>query len=219
MIITIDANHFLVIDGKPVKRDIIAGGGPMNVRRFLVEHFTGGAAGTGAPDVMRKRGVSAHLVIDRDGSIIQCRAFNRTAGHAGGRSGKAWSIWADPKTGELYDGNSCSIGIEIANAGNYAPAIAWAKKNAGAKGVMARHRDGGPLEEWEIFAEPQMESVIAVSAALVSHYKLDDVTGHDCIAKGRKNDPGPVFDIVRVREACGFTGRPRVFARNGKVIS
>lgn len=230
MNITVDPNHFLVIDGKPVTRDIISGGSPMSVRRFLVEHFTGGADGDGdtdgdfvkdadgAADVMRKRGVSAHLVIDRDGRIVQCRAFDRTAGHAGGRNGGATSIWKDPKTGEFYDGNSSSIGIEIANAGSFEPAIAWAKKHAGATTVKARHPNGGPLLEWEVFSERQLESVIAVSVALVKRYNLDDVTGHDCIASWRKDDPGPAFPMQRVREACGFSGLPRVFARDGKII-
>jgi N-acetyl-anhydromuramyl-L-alanine amidase AmpD len=228
--ITVGPDHFLLIDGKPVRRDIIAGGVPMPSPRFLCHHFTGGTDGdgdtngdfvkdtSGAADVMRERKVSAHFVIDRDGSIVQCRPLNLTAGHAGGRTGKFTSIWKDPETGDLFDGNAKSFGIEFANGGNSEAAIAWAKRKMGAATIQARHPNGGPVEEWEVFPEIQIAAGIAVSVALVRHYGLVDVTGHDCIASWRKNDPGPAFPMARVREACGFPGLPRVFDRNGRVI-
>lgn len=90
---TVDDSSLLTLpDGKPVNRDIIPGGTSMPVRRALVLHFTGGATGKSSIKAMRERGVSAHLVIDRDGTVTQCRAFDRTAGHAG------QSRWVDPKT-------------------------------------------------------------------------------------------------------------------------
>jgi N-acetyl-anhydromuramyl-L-alanine amidase AmpD len=93
-------------------RDEIKGGSAMNTRRCLVIHFTAGATGASSIESMRDSGVSAHLVIERDGKIWQCRPFNLTAGHAGE------STWVDPVTGKTYEGlNSCSIGIEVANAG------------------------------------------------------------------------------------------------------
>ena len=52
-------------------------------------------------------GVSAHYVIGRDGTVYQCHPFNKTCGHAGKSEWKGFENL-----------NSCSIGIELANAGD-----------------------------------------------------------------------------------------------------
>jgi N-acetylmuramoyl-L-alanine amidase len=201
---SIDSAHFLAIDGRAVARNIIAGGKPMAIRRAVVLHFTGGASGESSIHAMRERGVSAHLVVDRDGTITQCRAFNSTAGHAG------VSRWVDPKTKREYTGcNDFTIGIEIANAGDDEGAQSWARKH-GATFAMATHRNGGPKRLWELYPAVQIEAVTAICKALVSKYNLDDITGHDCIAPERKLDPGPLFPMQQVREACGFKGLPEV---------
>ena len=217
MTFTADNNGFLALDGTPVRRDIIAGGSAMPTPRAAVLHFTGGADGDGdtngdriqdagsAPDVMRERGLSAHLVVDRDGTVIQCRSFNNTAGHAG------VSRWVDPNTGRKHNGcNGFTIGIEIANAGDDAGAQKWAIKNAGAKVEKAAHRNEHGLKAWEVFTDAQIGAVTAICKALVEKYNLDDITGHDCIAPERKLDPGPLFPMQAVREACGFKGLPAV---------
>ena len=195
-------DHFL----DDAKRDLITGGGPMDVRRALVIHFTGGATGASSVEAMRERGVSAHVVVDRDGSVTQCRAFNRVASHAGA------SRWKDPNTGKRFDGmNSCSIGIEIANAGNDEGALKWARRQPGFASITTKHRNGGPAVEWEKYPEAQLAAVFDIAKLLVATYKLDDVTGHDCIAPERKDDPGPAFPMEELRVACGFTGLPVVY--------
>lgn len=188
-------------------RKTIHGGSPMNVRRFLVQHFTAGASAESSIEFWRTpdaKGACAHVVIDRDGTIFQCRPFNRTCGHAGK------SAWVDPNTGKRYEGlNSCSIGIELANAGDSANSDGTAfsshkfKMPAGA--ILARHKNGGPETYWEVYPEAQLAACEAVSKALVARYKLDDLVGHDDIAPARKNDPGPAFPMTRIRLACGFT--------------
>lgn len=194
-------DHFL----DDAERDLISGGAPMNVRRALVIHFTGGATAASSVEAMRERGLSAHLVVDRDGSVIQCRAFNRVASHAG------VSRWKDPNTGKRFDGmNSCSIGIEIANAGNDEGALKWARKQPGFDSIKAKHRNGGATQEWEKYPEAQLEAVFDIAKLLVATYKLDDITGHDCIAPERKDDPGPAFPMGDLRVACGFKGLPVV---------
>ncbi|HYF36550.1 MAG TPA: N-acetylmuramoyl-L-alanine amidase [Prosthecobacter sp.] len=181
----------------------------MAVRRCIVIHYTEGASGRSSIDWWkqpqnRQIDLGAHLVIDRDGSIIQCRAFNRTMSHAG------VSRWKDPNTGILHkNANGYAIGIELANAGNSASVIKAARKLPGFAGVKtATHRNGGKPAEWEIFPELQVHACIEACKALVVHYHLDDITGHDCIAPERKKDPGPLFPMERLREACGFTGLP-----------
>lgn len=194
-------DHFL----EDVKREMLPGDRPMNIRRVLVIHFTGGATGASSIDAMRDRGLSAHLMVERDGSVTQCRAFNTVALHAGA------SRWVDPNTGKRFDGlNSCSIGIEIANAGNDDGALSWARKQPGFASITAKHRNGGKVQEWEKFPEAQLAAVFEISKLLVARYKLDDVTGHDCIAPERKEDPGPAFPMEDLRVACGFKGLPVV---------
>ncbi|NQX00555.1 N-acetylmuramoyl-L-alanine amidase, partial [bacterium] len=142
----ITADHWL----ESATRQAIPGGAAMPIRRFLVMHFTAGASGQSSIDYWRQlgTGVCAHLVIDRDGSIIQCRAFDRTAGHAGR------SRWADPQTGKIYSGlNACSIGIELANGGDSYPS----KFAGGLAPTTARHKNGGPLVEWETYPMAQLE--------------------------------------------------------------
>lgn len=190
----VDEQHFL----DSVERDILAGGAVMNVRRFLVIHFTSGASGQSSINFWKTpdaKGACAHLVIDRDGTVIQCRAFNRTCGHAGKSKWKG------------FDGlNSCSIGIELANAGDDEKLAArWSKLPP----VKAKHKNGGPVQSWEAYPEAQINACIEVSKALVARYKLDDVIGHDDIAPARKNDPGPAFPMARLREACGFSAEIR----------
>lgn len=174
----------------------LAGGRPMPTRRFLVIHFTAGASAQSSIDWWRKlgTGVCAHLVIDRDGTVYQCRPFNVTAGHAG------ISDWTDPTTGRSFHNlNSCSIGIELANGGDSYPT-----KFSTLPPVTARHKNGGPETEWEQYTPAQLAACSEISKLLVDRYHLDDVVGHDDIAPSRKTDPGPAFPMGDLREHCGF---------------
>jgi N-acetylmuramoyl-L-alanine amidase len=194
-------DHFL--DG--VDQDLLPAIRPMNVRRALVIHFTGGATGASSIESMRDNRLSAHVVVERDGTVTQCVPFNRVASHAG------VSRWRDPNTNVLYQGlNSCSIGIEIANAGNDPAALSWARRQPGFASITARHRKGGAVQEWESYPEAQLAAVFEIAKALVETYRLDDITGHDCIAPERKDDPGPAFPMADLRQACGFDGLPVV---------
>lgn len=202
------ANHILV----GATQQIIAGGDAMPIRRCMVIHYTEGASAQSSVDYWneaqsRRKDLGAHLVIDRDGTVIQCRAFNRTISHAGA------SRWQDPTTGKSYTGlNSISIGIELANAGNNAAVIASARQHkCGVVGTArAVHRNGGNEYEWEVYPNAQLEACFNVAKLLVETYRLDDVTGHDCIAPGRKIDPGPLFPMADLRKHCGFKGLPVV---------
>lgn len=179
------------------KREPIPGGSDMPVRRFLVIHFTAGASGKSSIDFWRTpaaKGASAHIVIDRDGTVYQCRPFNKTCGHAGGKGKSFW---------KGFNGlNSCSIGIELANAGDNA---ALAKKWSKLPLVKAKHKNGGPETEWEAYPQAQLDSCKAVAQILCARYKLDGIVGHDDIAPKRKNDPGPAFPMMELQKVCGFT--------------
>jgi N-acetylmuramoyl-L-alanine amidase len=193
----ITADHWL----DTAKRRPISGGAVMAIRRFLVIHFTAGASAESSIDWWKKlsNGVCAHFIIERDGTIYQCRPCNRTAGHAGA------SQWKDPKSGITYHGlNSCSIGIELANGGDSYP-----EKFSSLEPTTAKHKNGGPVTEWETYPSAQLAACEMLSKVLCDRYKLDDVVGHDDIAPKRKSDPGPAFPMQLLREACGFHGLPK----------
>jgi N-acetylmuramoyl-L-alanine amidase len=195
---TITSDHWL---STAIRRPI-AGGASMPIRRFLVIHFTAGASGESSISYWRElnNGVCAHIVIERDGTIKQCRPFNTTCGHAGR------SRWQH--NGKNYNGlNSCSIGIELANGGDSYPT----KFSNGLPATNLPHKNGGPTKLWETYPLVQRIACEKISKLLVAHYNLDDVVGHDDIAPERKSDPGPAFPMLALRESCGFSGMPKPF--------
>lgn len=189
----------------------IPGGRPMKVRRCVVIHYTSGASAQSSIDYWnepksRAIDLGAHIIIDRDGTVFQCRPFDRTMSHAG------VSRWVDPNTGILYKScNGFSIGIELANAGDSPAVQKIATRLPGYAGEMqARHRNGGKVKTWERYSEHQYAACLDVVRQLVARYNLDDITGHDCIAPERKVDPGPAFPMHELRDACGLKGLPVV---------
>ena len=58
--------------------------------------------------------------------------------------------------------------------------------------------------EGETFESAQYEALAAVVAALAQHYPVAHIAGHEHIAPGRKNDPGPGFDWARLRRELGW---------------
>lgn len=107
--------------------------------------------------------VSAHLLLRRDGSLIQFVPFGRRAWHAGLSS---------------FRGRDCcndySIGIEL-------------------EGV-----DDSP------YSDQQYQHLAPVISALHCAYPALDtrsIVAHCDIAPGRKDDPGPAFDWLRLYDA------------------
>lgn len=187
------------------QRPLSSNGKPMPVRRAVVIHFTSGATAESSINFWKEpaqaaKDIGAHIIIDRDGTIFQCRPFNKTISHAG------VSRWVDPKTGILHTGcNAFTIGIELANAGNDDAVIKIAKKLPGYAGTIeARHRNGGGVQTWEKFPQSQYDACLSVVKSVVERYRLDDITSHDAIAPERKDDVGPAFPMKELRQACGF---------------
>jgi len=167
----------------------------------IVIHFTGAGKAAGSVDWLTRADdvyVSAHVVIDRDGSITQLIPFNFRAFHAG-RS--AWEGRASL--------NNWSIGIELANHGLCAEQpdgrifSAMKSEIPRANCVHAAHKHGGPATWWERFPDAQVEACAELCAALKATYPVRLVLGHDDVAPGRKVDPGPAFDMAALRTRLG----------------
>ena len=165
--------------------------------RFLVLHFTAGRSLESSVESMCTRkpqgNASAHIVLGRDGRIVQLAAFNVVTWHAG------VSQWNG-----LVGLNQYAIGIEMDNAGQLHREgdkfVAWFGKAYPAEEVLlAEHKHGGGVQPWHTFTEAQIERALEISELLVSHYGLEDVLGHEDIARGRKADPGPAFPLESVR--------------------
>ncbi|MFW8636946.1 N-acetylmuramoyl-L-alanine amidase [Cribrihabitans pelagius] len=91
---------------------------------------------------------------------------------------RAWHAGAGEWRGQ-DDINSRSIGIELDNTGSHP------------------------------FSAPQLEALEALLADIMARWDIASagVIGHSCMAPGRKSDPGPRFDWLRL-ERQGLAARP-----------
>ncbi|MBL8394047.1 MAG: N-acetylmuramoyl-L-alanine amidase [Candidatus Accumulibacter sp.] len=188
-------NHKLVGD-QVNHRDTPNRGGVMTPS-YLVLHYTAGRSLESSVESLCTRkpqgNASAHVVLGRDGRIVQLAPFNIVTWHAG------VSQWAG-----LVGLNAHSIGIEMDNAGLLkrvgSQYQAWFGKVYPEEEVLlAVHRNGGPLSPWHSYSEVQIERALELADLLVEHYGLQDVLGHEDIAPGRKSDPGPAFPLAAVK--------------------
>ncbi len=164
--------------------------------RFLVIHYTATGPGTNTATFFSKASakVSAHLVIRRDGTVIQCVPFNVVGWHAGKSS------WIDTSGKKFIGLNNSSIGIEIENWGPLTKTgagwVSWTSQPVDAgKAIEARHKFGVPNGGWETFTEAQLEQAIAVASVICEEYGIKEIVGHDDISPGRKSDPGPAWNM------------------------
>lgn len=193
-------NHRLTLDDDSLLPYVASPHVGVNIApRYLVIHYTGGgsAAGTIAWFQHPSSRVSAHLVIARDGRITQMVPFNREAWHAG------QSRW-----GNLSGLNFHSIGIELDNAGCLVRSGGkWTsplsrRSYPDGEVTVAIHKNDPPgcaASGWHAYSPAQIEATLECGLALVQHYGLADVLGHDDIAPGRKRDPGPDFPMESLR--------------------
>lgn len=166
--------------------------------RFVLLHYTAGRNLESSVESLcckKPQGnASAHLALGRDGSIVQLAPFNVVTWHAG------VSQW-----GGLDGLNHHAIGVEMDNAGQLnlqgEQYVSWFGKSYPASEVMlAEHRFGGGVKPWHCYTEAQITRVLELCELLVAHYGLEDILGHEDVARGRKSDPGPAFPLAAV---CG----------------
>jgi N-acetylmuramoyl-L-alanine amidase len=172
-------------------------------RLFLVIHYTACTTLESAVTWFENPAAqaSAHLVVGRDGEIVQMVNFNRRAWHAG-----------KSKWGELEGLNQYSIGIELVNAGKLRKRadgkwIDWAGNMIPDDEVtLATHKHENGETGWHEYTDVQINTLLEVAIALNSAYRFADVLGHDDISPARKVDPGPLFPINSFRSKV--LGRP-----------
>lgn len=139
---------------------------------------------------------SAHIIVRRDGSLVQLLPLDYKAWHAG-RS----------KWGTLMGLNQHSIGIEIENwgplkksGGNWKPQLSDTIIPDD-EVVEAAHKSGGPAGGWHKFTDKQIASLTELLLVIrASDSDIVDVIGHDDISPGRKLDPGPALPLEQIRE-------------------
>jgi N-acetylmuramoyl-L-alanine amidase len=122
---------------------------------------------------------SAHILIDRDGKVIQQVPFNFLCYHA-------------------REFSKSSIGIELINIGEVR------KKDAGFVDIYGKSVENSKVECnssgicWEKYTAAQVETAFKICELLVKQYKITKIVGHAEIDK-RKSDPGPFFPISRFK--------------------
>lgn len=164
--------------------------------QYLVMHYTAvtKAAGSVSWFLDKNAQASAHLLIDRDGSVTQFAPFDTITWHAGK------SQWNG-----LSGLNQYAIGIELVNGGRLkkidnqfvCPVDQKIVNNNDV--IFARHKNEQETTYWQNYTTQQLEAAIEIAALLVRTYKLKDVIGHEDIAPFRKSDPGPAFPMPSFR--------------------
>ena len=169
----------------------------------IVIHYTAGPSVSSAVNTFKDPSVkaSAHIVIDRDGSITQLIPFNKIGWHAGE------SAWYD-RTGL----NNYSIGIEIVNAGRLEKTgsvwRSWFGKTFEENDVLcAVHRNEDHESWWHTYTEQQIVAVHELCREIMGIYDIKHILGHEEISPGRKSDPGPAFPLDKLRNRLLHSNR------------
>lgn len=198
MIMRVEDHRLVELHGQPVAfRPTPNQSGPITPE-YLIMHYTAGASAESSVSWLCNEDAraSAHLVIGRDGSVVQLVDFDKKAWHAGA------SRW-----GNRRGLNGWSIGIEFDNCGELTRhsngwRTAWGRRVNAVDVVEAPHKHGGSVRGWQSYTTQQLEHATEIAARLVSLYHLKDVLGHDDIAPKRKVDPGPAFPLRSIRSAA-----------------
>lgn len=194
-------------------------GGPLRVPTVIVAHDTAGSLKPFSSVQWFENAAcetSAHVVIERDGTVTQMVPFDVVAFHAGRSSWKG-------KSGV----NSFGIGIEIVNPGMMVKrgdeALLIYKSNDASGRVVEKVVERFSLRECEQVSTPehgdgwclpytqeQIDAFRDLCQGLVHVYPtIAEVVTHWLISPGRKVDTCPLFPLEEMREQIfGATSEP-----------
>ena len=162
----------------------------------IIMHYTAGGSLEGSVSWLCNptAKASAHIVIGRDGSVVQLVPFNMISWHAGR------SRWKD-RVGL----NKFSIGIELDNAGILSRQgdrflTSFGSTIPADQAYQGVHRNETVERYWHAYTEIQINKAAELCSILVSTYNVKDSLGHEEISPGRKTDPGPAFPLDQLRD-------------------
>ena len=90
------------------------------------------------------------------------------------------------------------------------------------KFVLATHRNESKPAYWHSYTEVQIEACRQVCELLIGKYGINLIVGHEEIAPGRKQDPGPAFPLDKFRDRLLSHNRsdePDFIDQKGTVIA
>jgi len=184
----------------------------------VIMHYTAGPYKTALRTLINPRvRASAHVIIDRDGTITQLIPFDIIAWHAGrsyykGRSGF----------------NKFSLGVEMVNSGYLSKSgniyRAWYGDAFNPSEVIeAVHRNHTNPKYWHVYTPEQIDAAYDLVQLFIDTYGIKIILGHEEIAPKRKTDPGPAFPLNKFRERLLGTSRdadgPEVMPDSGRIIA
>ena len=135
---------------------------------------------------------STHLLIGRDGAIIQIVPFNFVSWSAGRSEFKG-----------VTNFNRRSIAISLDNPGQISKKdskyFTWFGAEVDPADVeLAKHKLDSAPTYWQKFTEKQMAATRKVCEILAKEYNVQWILGHDDISQ-HKRDPGPLFPMEELQ--------------------
>lgn len=190
-------SHRLLKDGQAVDFQLSPNRSSVIKAEGIILHDTAGRLdkGNSISWFMQKSAkASAHLVIERDGTVTQMVPFNIKAWHAG-------KSMLNSRRGC----NGFSIGIEIVNPGMQEQVArgyqSWFRKiytadDGEIRAASSRYHGEG---YWMDYSEAQISAVSAICCVLSEKYQMYFIEPHWLVSPGRKRDTNPLFPLEHVR--------------------
>lgn len=159
--------------------------------RFFMIHATASSQRAGAlAEFLRTRDASYHLIVDRDGAVIQLVDFDKVAFHAGASEYRG-----------LSGLNRYSLGIGLVNAmqlkcegekDSGCTSVYYSSEVVSRDDVKEATAASGETTYWQSFTPEQLHALNGILAALALAYGPKEIIGHEHVSQ-RKSDPGPAF--------------------------
>ena len=155
---------------------------------LLVIHYSVTNTVAQAVSALNARGLSYHVLIEKDGKAFQTRPFTQTALHPGLSNWKA-------DTGVDFGASVMknSIGICLMNMGFDVKSVPAG--NVGA-GKLIYNPNDPSMQRWEKFPGAQVATCTSIAKEIIAAFPISDVVGHHDVAIMGKFDPGPLFDLA-----------------------
>ena len=204
---TADGRRFLEITPHPNGYDT----SPDDTKpEFIIMHYTTGTRMESTINHFKDPAsqVSTHLLIGRDGRVVQFLPFHRIAHHSG------FSWWEGQS-----NLNKCSIGIELDNVGLLIRKDnKWQRRkiivpNKEVKRAIHKNMyDTGKRKTypgWQKFTDVQVAVAFKIVQALVKKYpSIKEILGHDDVNITNRYDTGPLFEDKLSEWRQALFGRP-----------